>query len=315
MFQHIVKPTILKTMTPQSKLSTFTRSFSSLISVSELSSSLNSVKVLDSSWHLDGRDAYKDFLNKRIPGSQFFGIDIIKDTNTNLPHMLPSPKVFAEAVGELGINNEDHVVVYDTIGTFSAARVYWTFKAFGHQQVSILNGGLPAWLQENQATVGGPIEKPKRQHYQEPILQKELVKSYDQVLTIVDQYQKKMNQNEPIQDLPQIIDARSYARFNGETAEPRPGIKGGHMPGSICVPFRELDNDLGFYKDDAALKQLFESKGVDLNKPIITTCGSGITASMLYIALERAGAKKIAVYDGSWTEYGGKEDSIVVKNV
>ncbi|CAO3625124.1 unnamed protein product [Cunninghamella echinulata] len=228
--------------------------------------------------------------------------------------MLPSPKVFADAVGELGINNEDHVVVYDTTGTFSAARVYWTFKAFGHQQVSILNGGLPAWLKQGQQTIGGPVEKIKPQHYTEPILHRDVVKNYEQVLSIVKKYAAaSQNENNNKQDLPQIIDARSYARFNGESPEPRPGIKGGHMPGSICVPFQELGTEDGFYKDDTSLKQLFESKGVDLNKPIITSCGSGITASMLYIALERAGAKDIAVYDGSWTEYGGKVDSIVVK--
>ncbi|KAI8060849.1 Rhodanese-like domain-containing protein [Gongronella butleri] len=286
------------------------RGYSSLLSADEVASSLDKVKVLDSSWHMPNanRDPFQEFLAKRIDGARFFGIDTIKDTTVDLPHMLPTPEVFAQAVGDLGISNEDHVVVYDSVGTFSAARVYWTFKAFGHQgPVSILNGGLPAWERGGHAVVGGPVAAIERASYAVPTLQKDLVRDYATML----QHAKAAQAGN---STPQILDARALARFTGEAPEPRPGLSSGHMPGSICVPFQEVANAQGQYKSDDELRALFESKGVDLTKPIITSCGSGITASVLYVALERAGAKQVAVYDGSWTEYADKSDAIIVKD-
>ncbi|ORX62209.1 Rhodanese-like protein [Hesseltinella vesiculosa] len=303
---------------------TSVRSMSSLISSDQLASfldkakvldsstsSVNRVKVLDSSWHMPNanRDPYQEFLAKRIPGAQFFGIDTIKDTTVDLPHMLPTPTVFAQAVGDLGITNDDHVVVYDSVGTFSAARVYWTFKAFGHQgPLSILNGGLPAWENAGHPLASGPAEAVSAQYAESP-LQTDLVRDYATML----QHATAIQQG--VANQPQIIDARALGRFTGEAPEPRPGLSSGHMPGAICVPFQEVATPDGQYKSDDELKQLFESKGVDLDKPIITSCGSGITASVLYVALERAGAKQVAVYDGSWTEYADKKDSIIIKDV
>ncbi|KAI8093135.1 Rhodanese-like domain-containing protein [Halteromyces radiatus] len=291
------------------------RPFSSLISTQELASSLdnkkqhrNDIKVLDASWHMPNanRDPYQEFLAKRIPGAQFFGIDTIKDTSVDLPHMLPSVNVFAEAVGDLGISNKDHVVVYDSVGAFSAARVYWTFKAFGHDQVSILNGGLPEWIRQGYTLATGTPDTPTKEQYTAKFDQR-LVRDYATILDHCRQYQQG-------KDVPQILDARALPRFTGEAPEPRPGLSSGHMPGSICIPFQLVADDSGLYKDDQALRKMFESHGVDLDKPIITSCGSGITASVLYFALERAGAKDIAVYDGSWTEYADKKDSIIIKD-
>ncbi|ORZ09216.1 Rhodanese-like domain-containing protein [Absidia repens] len=292
------------------------RSFSSLVSTQELATSLDNdkkgIKILDASWHMPNtnRDPYQEFISKRIPGARFFGIDTIKDTSVDLPHMLPSANIFADAVGKLGINNKDHVVVYDSIGAFSAARVYWTFKAFGHDQVSILNGGLPAWIRQGYPliTTGNPPDAPVEEHYTAE-LNPQLVRDYATMLKNGKRYQEGDKDG-----VPQVLDARALARFTGEAPEPRPGLSSGHMPGSVCVPFQEVATEDGLYKDDVALKAVFESKGVDLNRPIVASCGSGITASVLYFALERAGAKDISVYDGSWTEYADKKDSIIIKD-
>ncbi|KAG1268875.1 hypothetical protein G6F68_000727 [Rhizopus microsporus] len=281
------------------------RSFASLISVQELKSNLENVKILDGSWHMpnSNRDPYDEFLKKRIAKSQFFHIDGIKDTSTDLPHMLPSPEVFANAVGKLGIDQHDHVVVYDTVGVFSACRVYWTFKAFGHDTVSVLNGGLPAW---DGPTESGVPEKVREKHYKVPTINAQIVRDYPTILANA----RKAQSNE---DYIQVLDARPYARFTGQAPEPREGLSSGHMPGSISVPFGEVVGPDGKLYDDEKLKQIFQAKGVDLSKEIITSCGSGITASILFMALERAGAKNLAVYDGSWTEYASRNDAIIIK--
>ncbi|KAF7729729.1 hypothetical protein EC973_003807 [Apophysomyces ossiformis] len=290
-------------------ITTSHRSLSSLISTAELESVLDQVKVLDGSWHMPnaGRDPHKEFVEKRIRGAQFFGIDEIKDTTTDLPHMLPTPEKFAEAVGNLGISNQDQVVVYDSAGLFSACRVYWTFKAFGHQQVSVLNGGLPKWIQENKPTESGSPPTVNPVKYSVPQLDTQLVRNYQTVLQ-----NAKLAETDPAKAA-LVLDARPNPRFTGEAPEPRPGLSSGHMPGSISIPFNEVIQD-GEILSDAKLKDYFVSKGVDLNKEIITSCGSGITASVLYFALERVGAKHIAVYDGSWTEYAGEETSIIIKS-
>ncbi|KAI8369137.1 Rhodanese-like domain-containing protein, partial [Choanephora cucurbitarum] len=289
------------------------RPFGSLVSPTELKESLSSVKVLDGSWHMPNtnRDPLQEFTDKRITGSQFFGIDSIKDTTSDLPHMLPLPELFAEAVGmlcigKMGIGRDDHVVVYDTVGVFSACRVYWTFKAFGHDSVSVLNGGLPLWEK-----AGGPVEtgspKPvEPKDYPVPELKADLIRSYENVLANA----RRIHEG---QTGAQVLDARPYARFTGEAPEPRAGLSSGHMPGSISVAFDEVV-DNGVMLSDEKLRQVFNSKQVDLNKEIVTSCGSGITASILYLALERVGARRLAVYDGSWTEYAGMKDSLIVKD-
>ncbi|KAI8379518.1 Rhodanese-like domain-containing protein [Radiomyces spectabilis] len=286
-----------------------TRSFASLVSTEELASSLDKVKILDGSWHMPNanRDPYQEFIEKRIANARFFGIDQIKDTSNPLPHMLPSPEVFANAVGQLGISNDDQIVVYDSAGVFSAARVYWTFKVFGHQNVSVLNGGLPKWIKENRPTESGPVKATETKEYKVPTLNKDLVRDFQAVLANAKRAQASLG------DIAQVLDARPHARFTGEAPEPRPGLSSGHMPGSISVPFNEVIANGELLPEDA-LRDLFLSKGIDLNKNIVTSCGSGITASILYLALERAGAKHLAVYDGSWTEYADQKDSIIVKH-
>ncbi|KAI9319653.1 Rhodanese-like domain-containing protein [Dichotomocladium elegans] len=285
------------------------RHFGRVISTHDLADSLDKVKVLDGSWHMPNanRDPYKEYLAKHIPGARFFGIDDIKDTTVDLPHMLPTAQDFASAMERLGISDQDQVVVYDSVGLLSAARVYWTFKAFGHENVSVLNGGLPKWLAEGRpVAVSGEGEEEDMTadaHYKVPTLQKALVRDYDAMLA-----------NARAGGKPAVVlDARSTARFMGAAAEPRPGLSSGHMPGSINVPFELVIND-GQLLDQHSLKTLFQSKGVDMSSEIVTSCGSGITASILYLALEESGAKNIAVYDGSWTEYAGRKESIIVKD-
>ncbi|KAL9555146.1 hypothetical protein PS6_003009 [Mucor atramentarius] len=284
------------------------RSFGSLVSPKELKSALSSVKVLDGSWHMPNanRDPYQEYLNKRIAGSQFFGIDTIKDTSNDLPHMLPSPDNFADAVGKLGISENDHVVVYDTAGVFSACRVYWTFKAFGHESISVLNGGLPAWEKVDGPLETGAPEPVEPKMYKVSHVNKDIVRDYQTVLANARSIQQG-------KDGAQVLDARPYARFTGEAPEPRIGLSSGHMPGSISVAFNEVVESGEMLNDDK-LRKVFESKGVNVDKEIITSCGSGITASILYLALERIGARKLAVYDGSWTEYAAKDDALIIKD-
>ncbi|KAI9475434.1 MAG: Rhodanese-like domain-containing protein [Benjaminiella poitrasii] len=294
------------------------RMYGSLMTPNELKSALGTVKVLDGSWHMPhtNRDPHKEYLEKRIAGSQFFGIDTIKDTSVDLPHMLPSPEVFAKAVGNMGISQDDHVVVYDTVGVFSASRVYWTFKVFGHKSVSVLNGGLPLWEK-----IDGPIEHGQpapveAKNYAVPTINKDLVRDYQYVLNNAREVlQEEMANHDRHKVATQVLDARPYPRFTGEAPEPREGLSSGHMPGSISVAFNEvLNSATGEMLNDEELRKVFEAKGVDLSKEIIASCGSGITASILYLALERIGAQHLAVYDGSWTEYALKKDSIIIKN-
>ncbi|KAI8140440.1 Rhodanese-like domain-containing protein [Fennellomyces sp. T-0311] len=300
--QHSVRGLITKRFFAQGM--TAQRNFGSLVSTAELASSLDQVKVLDGSWHMPNanRDPYQEFLQQHIPGARFFGIDEIKDTTVNLPHMLPTPEVFAEAVGNLGISEKDQVVVYDSVGIFSATRVYWTFKAFGHQNISVLNGGLQKWIKEGRPTETGATNF-SAVKYAVPTLNKQLVRDYAQVLENARQGGKPA----------QVLDARPHARFTGEAPEPRPGLSSGHMPGSISIPFNVVIQD-GELLDTEKLRDIFVSRGVDLDKEIVTSCGSGITASTLYFALEQVGAKNVAVYDGSWTEYADKKDSIIEKD-
>ncbi|CAG8647150.1 4436_t:CDS:2 [Acaulospora morrowiae] len=278
-------------------------SISPLVSTDWVAQNQDSIIAVDGSWHMpnSNRDPYKEYFEKRLKNARFFGIDEIKDKSVDLPHMLPTPKDFADAVGKLGISESDYVVVYDSVGIFSATRVYWTFKVFGHKKISLLDGGLPKWLAENREIESGPIDiKPKS--YTVPTLNTKLVRNYDDIRKNIDS------------NLEQVLDARPGLRFTGEAPEPRPGLPSGHMPHSISVPFNSVidPNTKNTLLKDEELKKLFESKNVDLEKPIILSCGSGVTATMLYSALEKIGAKNLAVYDGSWTEYASKEGSPIV---
>ena len=267
-----------------------------LITTEHLAAQLGApdLKLVDASWYMDKRDAKPAFREARLPGAVFFDIDAVADHSTDLPHMLPSPEVFAEAVGALGISASDHIVCYDQQGLFSAARAWWTFRVFGAERVQVLDGGLPKWRAE-----GRPLE----QGEPHPTLatfhatfHPDLVADWRGVLANIDSGGF------------QLVDARSGERFRGEAAEPRPGVRSGRAPGSHNTPFGALLNADGTLKEAGALTALFQSSGVDLAAPITTTCGSGLTAAIVALALARLGRFDVPVYDGSWSEWGGRQD-------
>ncbi|WP_169195721.1 3-mercaptopyruvate sulfurtransferase [Devosia sp. MC1541] len=252
--------------------------------------------IVDASWHMPNvsRDAQAEFREGHIPGAVFFDIDAISDKSTDLPHMLPTPEAFAQAVGALGISETSTIIVYDETGLFSAPRVWWTFKIFGAQNVFMLEGGGPKWRSEQRPTETG-------EHQAQPAVfsaqfKPEAVADFDTVLARLSD--KKA----------QVLDARPAPRFNAEVPEPRAGLRSGHMPGAINVPVGTL-TEAGILRSDEELKTLFAERGVDLDRPIITSCGSGITAAVLTLALQRAGAQSVAIYDGSWTEWGSRADA------
>jgi thiosulfate/3-mercaptopyruvate sulfurtransferase len=257
------------------------------------------LRVIDGTWHMPHlkRDAHAEFVAAHIPGAVFFDIDRIADRATSLPHMLPPAEEFADAMGALGIATGDRVVVYDARGVVSAARVWWTFRAFGHDRVSVLDGGLRAWKAEGRPTAGGTPSPTRRQF--RAVLRQELVRDLE-----------AMRRNVATR-VEQVVDARSRGRFEGTEPEPRAGLRGGHIPGSLNLPYETLYRPDGTLLPPDALRAAFIGAGVDLGKPITTTCGSGITASVLALALHVVGRPEVAVYDGSWTEWGGRNDTQV----
>jgi thiosulfate/3-mercaptopyruvate sulfurtransferase len=257
------------------------------------------VRVLDGSWHMPdaGRDARLEYFDAHIPGAQYFDIDEIADTASSLPHMLPPVEKFVSRMRRMGVGDGHRVVVYDSVGLFSAARVWWMLRVFGHKDVAVLDGGLPKWRAE-----GRPLEEgqpPARDRHFTPRRDSSLVRDVTQVAAAV-----KLGGE-------QIVDARSPERFHGRVPEPRPGLRSGHIPGSVNVPYREVLNPDGTMKAPEALRALFEAAGVDLSRPIVNSCGSGVTACILSLAQLRAGAKRSAVYDGSWSEWGAYPDLAV----
>ncbi len=260
------------------------------------------VRVLDASWFLPGdpRDPLGGFLKAHIPGAQLFDIDEIADRTSHLPHMAPPPAQFAFQVGELGIGGEDTVVVYDQAGLFSAPRVWWTFRLFGHGKVFVLDGGLPAWIAEDRPLERGPAPTPPAGDFAVLIPHPELVRDLRQVWAALESGAE------------QVLDVRSADRFRGEAAEPRPGLRAGHMPGALNLPLGELMDAEGRLKSVDDLTATFDGAGVDLHGPLVTSCGSGIAASLAALALARIGRWNTAVYDGSWTEWGAHPDTPVV---
>jgi thiosulfate/3-mercaptopyruvate sulfurtransferase len=257
------------------------------------------VRVVDGTWHMPQlqRDPRREFEEAHIPGAVFFDIDGIADRSTSLPHMLPSAAQFASQVGELGISNADLVVVYDLRGVISAARVWWTFRAMGHDRVAVLDGGLRKWRTEGRPVESGEAKAPRRRFRAR--LRRDLVRSLQQVRRNI--YSRRE----------QTLDARSQGRFAGTEPEPRAGLRGGHIPGSLNLPYDMLYQPDATLLPPGGLRQTFAAAGVDLGKPVVTTCGSGITASVLALGLHLVGHKKVAVYDGSWTEWAGHADTPV----
>ena len=259
-----------------------------------------SISVVDGSWHLppEQRNAHAEYLQGHIPGAVFFDIDSVC-TPGDLPHMMPSAAFFAESVGKLGLEKSNTVVVYDTKGLFSAARVWWMLTVFGYSDVKILDGGLPAWsdagftLESGEADVEAVVVE---------------VAATDGSVADAAQVLEASESRSA-----QILDARSQERFDGIAPEPRAGLRGGHIPGSICLPFTEL-LDNGRLKPQAQLREVFNAHGVAEDAPVFTTCGSGVTAAILTLGLHCLGQDDTSLYDGSWTEWGGRDDLPVARS-
>lgn len=258
------------------------------------------LRIVDASWHLSasGRDARAEFEAGHIPGAVFFDIDEIADTSSSLPHMLPPPEKFASRMQALGLGDGCRVVVYDNSDARTAARVWWMFHVFGQHQVAILDGGLQKWTSESRSMESG-----------KPIVRHRHFTVWMDRGSVRDLGQMKHNLATRQE---QVLDARSATRFAGEEAEARPGVRAGHIPGSINVPFSEMFNADGTYKSKDALTKVFEGRGVDLSRPVVTSCGSGVTAATLAFGLHLIGHDRVSIYDGSWTEWGSQADTPVV---
>ena len=274
-----------------------------LVSTSWLTENINNpnIRIFDSSWHMPnaGRNAKAEYDNAHIAGALFFDVDEIADTENSLPHMMPSEEKMAVRLRSLGISNSDHIIMYDNSVDLSATRGWYMFKTFGHEKVSVLDGGLTKWVSEGQP-VTDDITIFAKSHY---------IASKDENATrSVEQLIKNVtSKNE------QVIDARSNGRFLGTEPEPRTTLKSGRIPNSFNVPFNTLFNDDKTFKSPNDIKEIFLNSGADLNKPIVTSCGSGITACTLLFALELIGQDNKSLYDGSWTEWGSHPDTPVIK--
>lgn len=265
-----------------------------LVSTQWLAKHINSpdLRILDASWYLPDmkRNARAEYAQGHIPGARFFDIDEISDTRSALPHMAPPPEKFMSRMRAMGVGDGHQVVVYDGAGLFSAARVWWVFRLMGKTDVAVLDGGYPKWTDEGRETEDmPPVLRDRHITVQR---QAHLVRDVTQVAAA-----SKLGDHT-------LLDARGPARFKGAEPEPREGLRAGHIPGSKNVPYRDLLSTDGTLKSDTALREILQDAGVTANRPVITTCGSGVTAAILSLALERIGHKNHALYDGSWAEWG-----------
>ena len=259
------------------------------------------IRIVEATWYLPtaGRQGIEDYRDGHIPGAAFWDIDAVADPDSSLPHMLPDEPGFAAHMERMGISNEDHVVVYDNVGMMTSPRVWWCLRAFGHDRVSVLDGGMLRWRAEGRPTTAEtpPVAAaPKYVARLDPSLVRSIGDIRDNIET----------------GMAQILDARSAARFTGVEPEPRPECRPGHMPRSLNLPFGDLiDPETGIFRRGEDLAARFAASGLEAEKPVITSCGSGVTACVLALGLHLLGRKDVAVYDGSWSEWGSRDDTPV----
>jgi thiosulfate/3-mercaptopyruvate sulfurtransferase len=255
------------------------------------------VHIVDGSWHMPAarRDPRAEYAAQHIPGAVFFDIDEIADTDSDLPHMLPSPEKFASKARELGLGDGNRIVVYDTTGASAAARVWWMFRVFGHDDVAVLDGGLAKWLAEGRPVTDEPV-RPQTRHFTARV-NTFLVREYGHVRANVERRHE------------QFIDARSAGRFAGSDPEPRPEVPSGHAPGSLNLPYTAFLNGDNTMASAAAIRAAVDAAGVDLDKPMFTSCGSGVTACVVSLGLYLIGKTDVPVFDGSWIEWASHPDS------